>query len=160
SNSVMSTPSTAIRPAVGSWSRASNFTSVVLPAPLAPTIAVDVPTGSVSASDSNTGDDEPAYVKPTPSKRTSRRMVGGTGRAGSSARPGSGVISTRSTSSRSGSAPNANSNAHSLVSMVAICMVINTTGTSVATVARLTSPDRAASAKTQNVTPYTTNTPA
>ena len=39
----MSTPSTVMLPAVGSRQRESKLTSVDLPAPLAPTIAVDVP---------------------------------------------------------------------------------------------------------------------
>ena len=49
-----SVPSTRIRPAVGSYSLASSFTSVVLPAPFSPTIATTVPAGSSRFTSSST----------------------------------------------------------------------------------------------------------
>ena len=91
----MSTPSTVTLPAVGSWSRVSSLTSVVLPAPLTPTTAVHSPAGSVRSSPSSTVRVEPGYENDTPSNRSSLR---GAASGSVAASPVRGAASVRSTS--------------------------------------------------------------
>lgn len=99
-----SAPSTAIRPESGTYSPVSSFTSVVLPAPLMPTSAVDEPTGSVRSRRDSTGRPG-SYAKDTPSNAISRR-------ASADAEPPSGVpvraaIASRASCSNSSSASHA-----------------------------------------------------
>src|SRR5215475_1469694 len=71
----MSTPSTSMAPPSGSYSRHSNFASVVLPAPLRPTIANDVPAGIVRSRCFSTAMSEPGYANVTSRRRTSHAGI-------------------------------------------------------------------------------------
>jgi hypothetical protein len=67
---VSGVPSTSIEPDTGSYSRQSSFASVVLPAPLTPTIAIELPAGTCRSNPSSTRRPS-SYANTTSRKRRS-----------------------------------------------------------------------------------------
>jgi hypothetical protein len=76
-----STPSTRIRPEVGSYIRDNSFTNVVLPAPFSPTTATTAPAGIRTDTSRSTHRDVPGYRNDTPSNETASTSREGAGRS-------------------------------------------------------------------------------